>query len=391
MATSTCAIATDNWFDWILLGRLPEVGPATYHKLIQYYGSPQAALAQAASNSQLLANAQTRRLLNDCRQARLHGGQHPLLSQVEQDLSWLRANSGYLICFNDPLYPPLLKTTPNPPPVLYVQGNPALLSLPQLALVGSRNPSPSGCQLAYDFACQLASQGLLITSGLALGIDSASHQGALAAPGKTIAVLGTGLDRIYPARHRTLAQTIAEQGALVSEFPLGTAPQASHFPRRNRIISGLSLGILVIEASVKSGSLITARYALEQGREVFAIPGNIANPLSRGCHALIKQGATLVETIADIQAELPSGLIQQHWQASYQQLQCQLTHQTLSADEQLLLSKVDFTPCSIDQLIERSGLAVAKLAASVVKLEMAGLIDKNPEGYCLRKSIQSEG
>ena len=198
---------------------------------------------------------------------------------------------------HDARYPELLKQIADPPSILFVQGDVSLLAKWQIALVGSRNPSASGRDTAYEFSRYLAQDGITINSGLAMGIDAASHQGALAAGGKTIAVIGTGLDRVYPAKHRELAHEIASTGAIVSEFALGTSPRAENFPRRNRIISGLSLGTVVVEAAVKSGSLITARMAMEQGREVFAIPGSIHNPLARGCHQLIRQGAKLVENI----------------------------------------------------------------------------------------------
>jgi DNA processing protein len=205
---------------------------------------------------------------------------------------------------NDGRYPPLLREIPQAPPVLFVHGDPDCLRVPQLAMVGTRNPTPSGRETARQFAAHLAGAGMIITSGLALGIDAAAHQGALAGGGRTIAVMGTSLDRVYPAKHRDLARAIAERGALVSELPTGTPALAENFPRRNRLISGLALGVLVVEAALQSGSLITARLALDQGREVFAIPGSIHNPLAKGCHALIRQGAKLVETANDIVEEL---------------------------------------------------------------------------------------
>ncbi len=216
----------------------------------------------------------------------------------------LEGDNRHLITLHDARYPTLLREIDDAPPMLFIQGDPTILNLPQIAIVGSRNPSASGRQTATDFAHFLASAGLAITSGLADGIDGAAHQGALETKNSTLAVTGTGLDRVYPAKHRELAHRIAEQGALISELPPGTPPIPANFPRRNRIISGLSLGTLVVEAAQKSGSLITARLATEQGREVFAIPGSIHNPLARGCHALIRQGAKLVETAGDILEEL---------------------------------------------------------------------------------------
>ncbi|MGH8552168.1 MAG: DNA-processing protein DprA, partial [Methylococcales bacterium] len=228
----------------------------------------------------------------------------PDWAAIDNDLEWLNQPGHQAVTLDDPRYPSRLKEIAVPPPVLFVTGEVSLLSTPQLAIVGSRNPSPSGIDIARDFAANLCGSGLTITSGMALGIDGAAHEGCLAAGGKTIAVLGTGPDRVYPARHKQLAWKIAERGCLVTEFPPGTRPKASNFPRRNRVISGLSLGVLVVEAAIESGSLITARLALEQGREVFAIPGFIHNPLARGCNALIKKGAKLVESVHDILEEL---------------------------------------------------------------------------------------
>ncbi|TXK97341.1 DNA-protecting protein DprA, partial [Methylococcaceae bacterium HT1] len=212
---------------------------------------------------------------------------------VEQDLLWREQKDNHILLFTDTDYPSQLKEIPDPPPILFARGDVDLMQFPQLAIVGSRTPSSSGLQMATDFASSLATTGFTITSGLALGIDAASHRGALAVQGKTIAVTGTGLDRVYPATHKELATEIANTGVLVSEFPPGTSAKANHFPRRNRIISGLCVGLLVVEAAKHSGSLISARMALEQNREVFAIPGSIYNPVARGCNALIREGAKL--------------------------------------------------------------------------------------------------
>jgi DNA processing protein len=222
----------------------------------------------------------------------------------DADLEWLHRTGHHLLALTSPNYPPLLATIPDAPPALYVRGSLEVLTTPQLAIVGSRHPTASGRDTAFRFAAHLARCGLVITSGLAEGIDGASHRGALAAAGATVAVCGTGLDRVYPEAHAELADAIAENGALVSEFAPRTPPRREHFPQRNRLISGLCLGTLVVEAARQSGSLITARCASEQGREVFAIPGSIHNPLSRGCHRLIRDGAKLVETADDILTEL---------------------------------------------------------------------------------------
>jgi DNA processing protein len=311
----------------------------------------------------------------------------PSWDRVEKDLDWAGKSGCQIICLSDSLYPSLLKEIPDPPPMLFVRGNSEVLSMPQLAVVGSRNPSAGGRQLANDYARQLAQTGLTITSGLALGIDAASHEGAMQA-GFTLAVAGTGPDRIYPARHRELAYRIVEQGAIISEFPLGTPPLASNFPRRNRIISGLSLGTLVVEAAVKSGSLITARLASEQGREVFAIPGSIHNPLSRGCHALIRQGAKLVENITDILEEL-GPLASLAIEGMPEELKAVGQGNIDAADIQdPVIEKMGFEPISIDSLVERCGLTPEKVSSMLLSLELqgrvtstGGLYSRNDQGF----------
>ncbi|WP_413700862.1 DNA-processing protein DprA [Psychromonas sp. KJ10-10] len=229
---------------------------------------------------------------------------HPDWGQIEENISWIdEAQNKHIICFDDSRYPALLKEISNPPLLLYLHGDYRLLNSPQIALVGSRNCTPYGQEKSYQFVAELAKAGFTVTSGLALGIDGYAHQGALDNHGKTIAVLGTGLNNIYPKRHMKLAQWVSEEGLLISEFWPNTAPIPSNFPRRNRIISGLSLGLLVVEASKRSGSLITARYATEQNRELFALPGSIDNSQACGCHQLIQQGAKLVTNINDIAEE----------------------------------------------------------------------------------------
>ncbi len=275
-----------------------------------------------------------------------------------------------------------MREIPDPPPLLFVHGDPEVLRTPQLAMVGSRNPSMPGGETARDFAYHLAASGLSITSGLAIGIDGASHSGALDAGGITIAVTGTGLDRVYPASQHDLAHRIAEHGALVSEFPPQTQVRPGNFPRRNRIISGLCLGTLVVEAAHKSGSLITARLASEQGREVFAIPGSIHNPLARGCHRLIRQGAKLVETSGDILEELAPLLRDlKPPQADHKESACR-QHQ-LDPEYQLLLKCMGFDPAQIDLLIERSGLTAEVVSSMLILLELEGHVSSAPGGiYC---------
>lgn len=305
--------------------------------------------------------------------------QHPDHDRIEADLRWSSQPGHALVTWSDDDYPPLLRTIPDPPLALFLRGNPAVLGLPQLAMVGSRNPTPGGRRTAEDFARFLAANGLTITSGLASGIDGASHRGALAANGYTLAVLGTGPDIDYPAQHRELAlEIIAADGAVVSEFPPGTPPRPDHFPSRNRIISGLSLGTLVVEAAQRSGSLITARLAGEQGREVFAIPGSIHNALARGCHQLIRQGAKLVETAADIIEELGpvTGVLTEASAAASR------PPPTAELDPEyvVLLEALGFDPLSVDELVDRSGLTADKVSSMLLILELRGLVESAPGG-----------
>jgi DNA processing protein len=297
---------------------------------------------------------------------------------IEADLAWLAAENHQVVTLLDPQYPPQLKETYDPPPVLFVRGNKQLLSRPQIAIVGSRNPSIAGRQTAFDFAYSLAAEGFTITSGLALGIDAASHEGALKATGHTIAVAGTGLDRVYPSANKALATEIVSHGVMISEFPPGTVAKAGNFPRRNRIISGLCLGLLVVEAAKESGSLITARLALEQNREVFAIPGSIHNPLARGCNALIREGATLVETTEDIFSQL------NQYNQLYS-LKAATNNQTeLDLAQQKLLNLVMFSPTSVDILVDATGYSAETVSSMLLILELYGYISAAPGGGYLR-------
>lgn len=297
---------------------------------------------------------------------------------IDSDLVWIDQPNNWAITIEDALYPPLLKELSDPPPVLFVRGNIALLTLPQIAIVGSRNPSTMGKETAFEFAKSLSHCGFVITSGLALGIDAASHQGALNVGGFTIAVAGTGLDRVYPARHKDLATEIVNKGAMVSEFPPGTTAKANHFPRRNRIISGLSQGLLVVEAAKQSGSLITARMALEQNREVFAIPGSIHNPLARGCNALIREGAKLVETTQDILEEL------NQYNQQDTDLPIATMQSILDLGQQTLLNRVQFSPTSIDDLVADSGEPVEIISSMLLILELQGYLEATAGGCYVR-------
>jgi DNA processing protein len=300
---------------------------------------------------------------------------------VDADMAWIEASNATLIPCTSPEYPELLKHTSRAPALLYVLGDPSVLHTPQLAIVGSRSPTANGRETAREFAEFFSRAGITITSGLALGIDSASHEGALKGRGITIAVCGTGLDRVYPRRNAKLAGLIRERGALVSEFPPRTGPLPEHFPQRNRVISGLSIGTLVVEAAHASGSLITAQHAVEQGREVFAIPGSIHSPLSRGCHKLIREGAKLVESAADVLSEVLNFLPSQG-------LAQVLPHPrglgdampALDKEYEILLDALGFEPASIDVLVARTGIPGESVASMLLILELQGHVKPHAGG-----------
>jgi DNA processing protein len=292
----------------------------------------------------------------------------------EELAAWLTDPANRVVSLADPEYPRRLLQIADPPPLLYVKGRVELLNQPALAIVGSRNATAQGAANAESFAKTLSDAGLAIVSGLALGIDAAAHRGGLAGASGSIAVVGTGLDIVYPARNRPLAHALAERGALVSEFPLATQARPANFPRRNRVISGLSLGCLVVEAAVGSGSLITARSALDQGREVFAIPGSIHSPLAKGCHALIKQGAKLVESAADVLEELrlPAGAAARSQPAPASELASRLPASFLEA--------LGFDPFDPDMLAARTGMSAAEVSALLTQLEIEGTLAALPGG-----------
>ncbi|MDB6087930.1 MAG: protecting protein DprA, partial [Gammaproteobacteria bacterium] len=279
---------------------------------------------------------------------------------LRSDLQWIEASGAQLVLCTDTVYPPLLAQTTGAPPVLFVLGSVASLHSPQLAMVGSRSPTAAGRKTARDFAAWFARAGLTVTSGLAVGVDAASHEGALLVGGLTVAVFGTGLDQVYPSENAALAARIRERGALVSEFPPRTRPLRVNFPRRNRIISGLSYGTLVVEAARRSGSLVTARLAAEQGREVFAIPGSIHSPVSRGCHQLIRDGAKLVEAVDDVLSELKIYLPHQRLTSpgATRRAPC-----ALDKGYEMLLDALGFEPATIDVLVARTGLPGESIAS----------------------------
>lgn len=348
---------------WLALYRAPTVGSITFAKLINKFHSPQGvfdagkiAWESAGIKGDLFDYLQT-----------------PDWTGVEQDLNWEKqSDSRWILTWEDADYPKHLRDIHDPPPILFGLGSRHILNLPQIAMVGSRNPSRGGEEIAFEFARNLVDAGWIITSGMALGIDAASHRGALAANGHTIAVLGTGIDRLYPSAHRELATQIIDHGALISEFVTGTSAKSQNFPRRNRIISGLSKGTLVVEASLRSGSLITARQAADQGREVFAVPGSIHNPLAKGCNALIKEGVTLVETVDDILKEL-GGL--SHRPIHNPNNETPQEELNLDQDYQQLIEQMGIDePLALDTLVERSGLTPEAISSMLLILELRGLV-----------------
>ena len=370
---------------WLALRKAPGVGSVIFSQIIDYFPNPKTLFDSPEAAEQLDLTPARRRSLQNYLQA-------PDWKSVEQELQWTEISENHILLLNQPEYPELLKQIHSPPPVLFVKGQPEVLNDVQLAIVGSRNPSVDGSESARQFAHHLAQYGMVITSGMALGIDSQSHHGALAAQGKSIAVAGTGLDRIYPARNKKLAWQLVEQGAIISEYPLGTGPMKQNFPQRNRIISGLSVGTLVVEAALQSGSLITAQCALEQSREVFAIPGSIHNPLSRGCHQLIRSGAKLVETADDILEELSSLILASRMNTANdintagQSEQTYAINSLLPKVQQQILKNIGYAPSSVDTLIERSGLSTAEINANLVLLEVDDYIQTHPGGMVSLKN-----
>ncbi|MFZ0499379.1 MAG: DNA-processing protein DprA [Steroidobacteraceae bacterium] len=311
--------------------------------------------------------------------------QHPDQGMLQSDLKWLRASGARLLLWGEKDYPTQLAATRGAPAALYVLGDVSALQLPQLAMVGARGASPSGREIAREFAAALTQAGLTITSGLAVGIDAASHEGALAAGGRTLAVVGTGLDRVYPTENARLARRIRAAGALVSEFPPGTGPQRQNFPRRNRVISGLGLGTLVVEAGQRSGSLITAERALDQGREVFAVPGSIRSPLSWGCHKLIQDGAQLAQSPTDVLVALQFFY---KFQRFAWPVMCGAAGggglpgegTPLDKEYEMLLDALGFEPATLDALMARSGLPGESIASMLLILELEGRIAPYPGG-----------
>lgn len=345
--------------DWLKFILTPGLGNEGQRKLLQVFGSPTAVLQQPRSSL-------NQYIRQPVAQALTAGVDESVIAATA---SWLDDPLNRILTVADADYPQALLNIPDPPLLLYIKGRLDLLNTPSLAIVGSRNATSQGLRNAEAFAHSASEAGLSIISGLAQGIDAAAHRGGLQAAGASVAVVGTGLDKVYPASNRELAHRLAQQGCIVSEFPLGTPPLPANFPRRNRIISGLSLGCLVVEASLQSGSLITARMALEQGRDVFAIPGSIHSPQSKGCHSLIKQGAKLVESAQDILEEL-----------GYPH-----PPDTKGAlVENSLFEHLGFDPVDTETLAQRSGLTISELSAILLQLELDGAVAALPGGLYQR-------
>jgi len=344
---------------WVTLSQISGLGNEGLRRLLQAFGSPDSVLAASASSLSQHVKPTVARSITE-------GIDESVLEPVSV---WLNDPSNHIITIADTEYPQHLLHTADPPLVLYVKGRLDLLNVRSLAVVGSRNATTQGIRNAEEFSKSASEAGLCIVSGMAHGIDASAHEGGLQGAGSSIAVVGTGLDKVYPAANRQLAHRLAQCGTIISEFPLGTPPLAANFPRRNRIISGLSLGCLVVEASIQSGSLITARMALEQGREVFAIPGSIHSPQSKGCHALIKQGAKLVENARDVLEDLgypfPATTLG-------------------TSPEHPIFVHLGFDPLDVESLAQRSGLTIAELSAILLQLELDGLVSTLPGGLYQR-------
>ncbi|MBS0287882.1 MAG: DNA-protecting protein DprA [Proteobacteria bacterium] len=361
---------------WLLLHRIPGMGSRRFLEALKLEKSLSDCFSGFTPRSHFLKWCQAKGIPEFV----------PDWKGVEQDLNWALEHDNHIVTYNDDAYPLQLKQISLPPPVLFVKGQVKALKNEQIAIVGTRYPTAQGRQDAYTFAAALASHGFTITSGLALGIDAASHEGALSA-GITIAVLGNSLEGIYPAKHRELGAKIAQEGALVSEFSIGTPPKPENFPQRNRLISGLSLGVLVVEAAIKSGSLITANYALDQGREIFAIPGSIHNPMAKGCHHLIRQGAKCVESLEHILEEFPMQMslgFQLNKERNHQKPSLKPKPQSKEDLPSILmqfLAHISDVCTPIDTVVDRTGLTVTEVSSMLLQLEMAGRVACVPGGY----------
>lgn len=375
---------------WLILIRAPGLGARIVRERLQSEGSAVGALLRLRGESATSGVGEaTRAALRD-----------PDREAIECDHAWLEQPGHHLLTWLDADYPALLRDVPRPPVALFVRGDPAVLWQPQLAMVGSRNPTAGGRDNAQAFAAALARAGVVITSGLAGGVDSAAHDGALRG-GRTVAVVGTGPDVVYPASNADLAERIAATGAIVSEFAPGTPPRAEHFPQRNRIIAGLSLGTLVVEAALRSGSLITARLATEAGRDVFALPGSIHNPMARGCHQLIRDGTRLIETAGEILEELKpmaarlaerlrATLAAESVPAASANTVDAAGHRLSDPDYRQLWDALGHDPQPVDTLAARTGLTVADISSMLLIMELDGLITVGANGRYGRAGRKAE-
>ncbi|MBU3643968.1 MAG: DNA-protecting protein DprA [Candidatus Methylopumilus sp.] len=358
---------------WLRMHEIQGLGRQTTYQLLKAFGSAEAIFAASHAN--------LRKVVSDDIANQIKA--ETVSDQIKITLEWLAEPNNHLITLADEDYPRLLLETPDPPPILFAKGQLSCLQQPSIAIVGSRNPTAQGEKNAHDFAMLLAEFGFTIVSGLAIGIDAAAHRGALASNGKTIAVVGTGLDIVYPAKHRELAHEIIKQGLLISEFSLGTPSLPQNFVQRNRVISGLSMGCLVVEASLQSGSLITAKFATEQDRDVFAIPGSIHSPQSKGCHQLIKQGAKLVDAVQDIVHELKSehfvSLAAIPLKKNFIPAKNTSPEEIPHADK-ALLDLMSFEPVTVEYLLQHSGLTSDTLSSILISLELDNKIASMPGG-----------
>ncbi len=355
---------------WLRLCLVPGVPGRVQRALLKAFGSPGAIMKASTPSLVAIAGQSVAEALARGPDTRL----------LEETLAWLSRPAQGLVTLADSCYPPSLLDIPDPPTLLYCKGDPKVLARPGFAIVGSRNATRQGMIDAHAFAVALSDAGYPIVSGLALGIDAAAHRGGLGGTSRSIAIVGTGPDRLYPAANRPLAIELADQGAILSEFPVGTPPSAANFPRRNRLISGMSRGVLVVEAALKSGSLTTARLALEQGRDVFAIPGSIHSPLSKGCHWLIKQGAKLVECADDVISEL--GTPGPRRQPTVDG--CDDRPNFADGDADPVLKEIGDSPVTVDSIAARTSLQASDVVARLLRLELDGTVERLPGGHYRR-------
>ncbi|MDL1974216.1 MAG: DNA-processing protein DprA [Deltaproteobacteria bacterium] len=374
---------SEEYFHWLALASIPGVGSRTFRRLLTYFGTPEDVFN--ASQKELLATrAVDPRIVSAIR--KFDGA-----DWVANELTEVRKQGFDLISLADESYPAYLREIPNPPPILYVNGRSLLEIDPAVGIVGSRNPTQYGLSVTRELSSGLANSGFTVVSGMALGIDTAAHEGALSMNGKTVAVLGSGLGKIYPARNERLYRKIAEQGAVISEFPVNALPEAYHFPVRNRIISGMTLGSVIVEATTRSGSLITARYAIEQGREVFAVPGSIRSFKSTGCHQLIKEGAKLVENVTDIIDELAPLLYKRKKIDPERKTKDPAVSFVLSSEERLVLEAVTAYPVHIDTITRHLQLDASSVSAMLLQLEIKGVVEQMPGKLFVRQVDQEIG